>query len=302
MYEAKGAGRNTYRYFNRDIRERSAQRIALEGLLRGALERQELDLAVQPLMSPDGRRVVGAEALLRWRTADGQDIRPDQFIPVAESTGLIIPIGRWVIDQVCATLGEWRRRGHGDLYMSLNISPRQFRDAGLADGLRAALKRHDLPGRSLCIEVTEGLLLGQAREVRQTLEAVSAMGIGIAMDDFGTGYSSLSYLKRYPFDVIKIDRSFVNDIVNDADSRALVGAAIRMGQALGLRVVAEGVETEAQLTHLRELGCDLMQGYLFGMPATMDAFAARWLQDRPAAPTAAPSPEAPALMAICSPE
>ena len=280
----------------------SAQRIALEGLLRGALERQEFDLAIQPLMSPDGLRLVGAEALLRWRTAEGQAIRPDQFIPVAESTGLIIPIGRWVIDQVCATLADWRRRGQGDLYMSLNISPRQFPDASLADDLRDALARHDMPGRSLCIEVTEGLLLGQSREVAQTLEAVSAMGIGIAMDDFGTGYSSLSYLKRYPFDVIKIDRSFVNDIVNDADSRALVGAAIRMGQALGLRVVAEGVETEAQLTHLRELGCDLMQGYLFGVPATRQAFAARWRQGRPAAPAAAPAPEALAMVATCSPE
>lgn len=277
MYEAKSAGRNTHCYFNREIRERSAQRVMLEGRLRGALERQEFWLALQPMVEPVGERLVGAEALLRWRMADGQLIGPDQFIPVAESTGLIVPIGRWVIDRACELLAEWREHGRDDLHIGINVSPRQFRDPGLVADVQAALARHGLPGRCLLVEVTEGLLLGDSRDVRAMLEALSAMGVRLAMDDFGTGYSSLSYLKRHPFDVLKIDRSFVRDLSGDAEDRALVGAAIRMGQALGLQVVAEGVETTTQLDYLREMGCDLAQGYLFGTPVAADAFAARWL-------------------------
>jgi diguanylate cyclase (GGDEF)-like protein len=281
MYEAKAAGRNTYRYFNRVIRERSAQRVMLEGRLRGALERQEFWLALQPLVEPVGGRPVGAEALLRWRTADGQVIGPDQFIPIAESTGLIVPIGRWVIDRVCELLADWRKQGHHDLYIGINVSPRQFRDPGLVGDLQAALARHGLPGSCLLVEVTEGLLLGDSRDVRAMLEALSEMGVRLAMDDFGTGYSSLSYLKRHPFDVLKIDRSFVRDLSDDADDLALVSAAIGMGQALGMQVVAEGVETPAQLACLREMGCDLVQGYLFGTPVTAADFAARWLGSLP---------------------
>jgi diguanylate cyclase (GGDEF)-like protein len=281
MYEAKGDGRNTYRYFNRALRERAAERAALEGGLRGALERNEFRLAIQALVGPDGQQVVGAEALLRWRMAEGQSIRPDQFIPVAESTGLIVPIGRSVIDQVCALLADWRAQGHHDLYIGINVSPRQFRDPGLVADIEAALHRHGLPGRCLHVEVTEGLLLGESRDVRAALEAMAALGIGLAMDDFGTGYSSLSYLKRYPFDVLKIDRAFVRNLTRDADDRALVGAAIGMGKALGLKVVAEGVETATQLVYLREMGCDLMQGYLFGPPVAPEVFASRWLASRP---------------------
>ena len=277
MYEAKGAGRNTLQHFNVAICERSAQRVMLEARLRGALERQEFWLAFQPLVEPVGERLVGAEALLRWRTGDGQLIGPDQFIPVAESTGLIVSIGRWVIDRVCELLADWREQGRHDLYIGINVSPRQFRDPDLVGDIQAALARHGLPGSCLLVEVTEGLVLGDSRDVRAMLERMSELGVRLAMDDFGTGYSSLSYLKRYPFDVLKIDRSFVRDLSHDADDKALVAAAIHMGQALGLQVVAEGVETSTQLDELRAMGCDLAQGYLFGTPMAADAFAARWL-------------------------
>jgi hypothetical protein len=197
---------------------------------------------------------------------------------VAERTGLIVDIGDWVIREACARLRHWRGLGAADLWMSVNVSPRQFAGGRLLATLRECLAEHALPGESLQIEVTEGSLIRNPSEVLQTLEAISALGVRLAMDDFGTGYSSLSYLKRYPFTTLKIDRSFVRNLEQDRSDLALVTAAVRMGKGLGLSVVAEGVETTAQRDLLAAQDCDLLQGYLFSRPAPAEAFLAQWLR------------------------
>ena len=277
MYEAKEAGRNTFRFFNLAVRERATQRLAIEEQLRHALDRGELWLALQPLVRSEDGRLCGAEALLRWRR-DGSPIGPDRFIPVAEQTGLIVPIGQWVIDQACQILGRWRAQGHTGLHLAVNVSPVQFREPGLVPYIIETLRRYDLPAPCLQIEVTEGLLIRNTPEVQKALQTLSELGVLLAMDDFGTGYSSLSYLKRYPFDVLKIDRDFVREIDHNRADRALVSAAIHMGRGLGLAVVAEGVETASQRDFLRQAGCDLLQGYLFGAPVQPVEFEKRWLQ------------------------
>jgi len=277
MYDAKDAGRNTFRYFNRQVRESSVRRLALERQLRTALARGEFRLLYQPLVDTATRAVVGAEALLRWWSPEDGPIEPEHFIPVAEHTGLIVDIGEWVLANACRQLQAWRERGGSRLRIAINVSPRQFRGERLLSSVRASLASHRLPPGSLQIEVTEGVLIRNQPEVRETLAALSEMGVRLAMDDFGTGYSSLSYLKRFPFDVLKIDREFVRDVATDPDDRALVTAAIRMGKGLGLAVVAEGVETAEQLAFLAQQGCDLVQGYFFSEPVSAEAFEARWL-------------------------
>jgi diguanylate cyclase (GGDEF)-like protein len=279
MYDAKEAGRNTYRYFNRQVHESSVRRLAVERQLRSALARGEFRLLYQPLVEAATRAVVGAEALLRWHSPEDGLVEPEHFIPVAEHTGLIVDIGEWVLHHACAQLQDWRALGWTGLRMAVNVSPRQFRGERLLASVRNSLLVHRLPPGSLQIEVTEGLLIRNQPEVRQTLEALAAAGVRLAMDDFGTGYSSLSYLKRFPFDALKIDREFVRDVATDPDDRALVTAAIRMGKGLGLAVVAEGVETPEQYAFLSAQGCDIVQGYYFGEPVTAEVFAQRWLTE-----------------------
>jgi diguanylate cyclase (GGDEF)-like protein len=286
MYEAKDAGRNTYRFFSREVRDRAAQRLAIEGQLRLALERGELWLALQPLVRTADDSVCGAEALLRWRH-DGESIGPDRFIPVAEQTGLIVPIGRWVIEQACEQLARWRAAGHPDMHLAVNVSPVQFRDPELVPFIRSTLQRHEVPARCLQVEVTEGLLIHDSPEVRAALLQLSELGVRLALDDFGTGYSSLSYLKHYPFSVLKIDRAFVRELDHNRADRALLSAAIHMGRGLGLAVVAEGVETEAQREVLRQQGCEFMQGYLLGRPVDALSFARHWLSTTATAPAPA---------------
>ncbi|HJW11816.1 MAG TPA: EAL domain-containing protein, partial [Albitalea sp.] len=247
MYDAKEAGRNTYRYFNQQVHDSSVRRLAIERQLRNALARGEFRLVYQPLIATASRSLIGAEALLRWDSPDDGLIAPEHFISVAEHTGLIVDIGDWALAQACAQLRVWRDRGWTDAYVAVNVSPRQFRGERLLTQVRECLAANQLPPGSLQIEVTEGLLIRNQPEVRETLIALSRLGVHLAMDDFGTGYSSLSYLKRFPFDALKIDREFIRDVASDPDDRALVTAAIRMGKGLGLSVVAEGVETEAQL-------------------------------------------------------
>ena len=277
LYDAKEAGRNTYRHFNQSLYDSTLDRMVLEGQLRVALEQQQFHLVYQPLLRAHDARIVGVEALLRWTNAQGQTVPPDRFIPVAESAGLIMAIGTWVLEQACAQIAEWREAGATDWYMAVNVSPSQFRDAGLADKVRSLLAQHRLPGNALQLEVTEGVFIRNPPEVRQAMQALASMGVKLAMDDFGTGYSSLSYLKRFPFNTIKIDREFVRDIEADADDRALVTATIQMGHGLDLVVVAEGVETQGQLDYLRHQGCDAVQGYLFSRPLPAPALAAQWL-------------------------
>jgi len=283
MYDAKDAGRNTYRYFNQHVHDSSVRRLTIERRLRSALQRGELQLMYQPLVATATKQLVGAEALLRWHSPDVGLVMPDQFIAVAEHTGLIVEIGDWVLHTACAQLRAWRDRGASQLRMAVNVSPRQFRGDRLLSTVRECLTSNALPPSCLQIEVTEGLVIRNQPEVGETLIALSRLGVALAMDDFGTGYSSLSYLKRFPFDAIKIDRSFVRDVASDPDDCALVIAAIRMGKGLGLSVVAEGVETDKQLAFLTEHECDLVQGHLFSKPLPAEEFAARWLDPVPAA-------------------
>jgi diguanylate cyclase (GGDEF)-like protein len=280
MYDAKDAGRNTYRYFNQQVHDSSVRRLAIERRLRSALQRDEFRLVYQPLVVTATRQVVGAEALLRWISPDYGRVTPEHFISVAEHTGLIVEIGDWVLRTACAQLRAWRDLGWTQFRVAVNVSPRQFRGDRLLATVRECFAAHALPPGCLQIEVTEGLLIRNQPEVRETLLALSALGVRLAMDDFGTGYSSLSYLKRFPFDALKIDREFVRDVASDPDDRALVTAAIRLGKGLGLSVTAEGVETDEQLAFLAEQQCDLVQGHLFSQPLPVEEFEARWLAPR----------------------
>lgn len=254
------------------MQDQSFQRFALEGYLHEALEKSEFKVYYQPLVTAQSKTLAGFEALLRWDRPGHGIITPDQFIPVAENTGLIIDIGTWVLRTVCAQASQWLKEGLTHFQVGINVSPRQFRGDTLLNSIHECLSEYQLPATVLHIEVTEGLLIRNTPEVCAILDNLSELGIGITMDDFGTGYSSLSYLKRYPFDTIKIDREFIHDISNDEDTRVLVIAAIRMGKALGLTVVAEGVETEEQFEFLAKNECDLIQGYLVGRPAPAESF------------------------------
>jgi len=280
MYDAKDAGRNVFRYFNQQVHDSSVRRLAIERRLRSALQRDEFRLDYQPLVATASREVVGAEALLRWVSPDYGRVAPEHFISIAEHTGLIVEIGDWALRSACAQLHAWRALGWTNFRVAVNVSPRQFRGDRLLATVRECLSQYTLPPGSLQIEVTEGLLMRNQPEVRETLVALNALGVQLAMDDFGTGYSSLSYLKRFPFDALKIDRVFVRDVATDPDDRALVTAAIRMGKGLGLSVVAEGVETDEQLAFLAEQECDIVQGHLFSKALPPQEFEARWLARR----------------------
>jgi diguanylate cyclase (GGDEF)-like protein/PAS domain S-box-containing protein len=279
MYEAKEAGRNTYRFFNQKTHEQSLQRLEIGRCLRGALERGELRLEYQPLIGARSGETIGSEALLRWRSPELGEVTPDRFIPIAEQNGLIVDIGAWVMREACACLVRWGIRGSKFL-MAVNVSPRQFRSPGFVDTVRRCLEEFSIPPHQLEIEVTEGLLLSNQSEVGKTLSELAALGVGLSMDDFGTGYSSLSYLREFPFKVIKIDRGFVHDISADEGDRALVVAAVRMAKALGLRVIAEGVETDAQWAFLADQDCDVVQGYRFSRAVPETEFEKNWLGDK----------------------
>jgi diguanylate cyclase (GGDEF)-like protein len=277
MYDAKEQGRNTYRYFNQKVHESSVKRLAIEHRLRGALPRGELRLFYQPLVSTASRKIIGAEALLRWQSPDYGLVAPDHFMAVAEHTGLIVDIGEWVLSTACAQARRWHDLGWEGFRIGVNVSPRQFRGRRLLNCLRECLERERVLPSCLQIEVTEGLLIRNQPEVREILGAFNEEGVLLALDDFGTGYSSLSYLKRFPFDILKIDREFIRDLAADPDDRALVTAAIRMGKELGLIVVAEGVETEEQLSILAGLECDVIQGFVIGEAVPAERFEECWI-------------------------
>jgi diguanylate cyclase (GGDEF)-like protein/PAS domain S-box-containing protein len=266
MYHAKALGRNTYSYFTDAMNREVSRRLMLEEQMHGALERGEFSLCYQPQVDVSGGRIVAVEALLRWHSPVLGELSPREFIPIAEQSGLIVPIGQFVLTEALRAAAAWRRHHEPGLRIAVNLSPRQFRDIGLASFIATALERAGLAGESLELEITEGVLLGGHSFVEETLGALNNLGVTIAMDDFGTGYSSLSYLRSYPFQVMKIDRSFVRDITQDPADRELISAAIAMAHGLGLKVVAEGVETEEQLAILAGHGCELAQGYLFGRP------------------------------------
>jgi predicted signal transduction protein with EAL and GGDEF domain len=272
MYQAKDEGRGTVRFFTPELRRRNADRMRLEVELRHALEREELSLCYQPLIDIRSGNIVGAEGLLRWLNPELGQISPDRFIPLAEDTGLILPIGEWVLETACREARAWIDAGFEGLCLSVNVSSRQFRGCTLADAVRRSLTDNRLEPAHLELEITESLLIEDVTEIKSTIDRLAECGIRLAVDDFGTGYSSLSYLNRFPLDTMKIDRSFTRGLLDDSAQAALVDALIVMAHRLKLRVVAEGVETCEQLEFLRAHGCDVAQGYLFSPPVPADRF------------------------------
>ncbi|WP_137822394.1 bifunctional diguanylate cyclase/phosphodiesterase [Pseudomonas sp. D(2018)] len=273
MYHAKGAGKNGYSFFEQSMNTNARNQLQLLHDLRQALDAGELVLHYQPKFAAgDGRRVIGAEALLRWQHPRRGLLMPDQFIELAEKTGLIIPIGNWVLDQACRQMSQWYAEGRRDWRVAVNLSALQFCHAGLIDSVQAALERYALPANCLTLEITETTAMQDADTSLGILGRLAEMGVDLSIDDFGTGYSSLLYLKRLPANELKIDRGFVRDLERDSDDAAIISAIVALGQALDLRIVAEGVETESQQAFLTGLGCDSLQGFLFGKPVPADQF------------------------------
>jgi len=268
MYHSKEQGRNTYSYFTDSMNQQVSRRLALEEQMHGALDRDEFKICYQALIEISSRKVIGAEALLRWHNPALGKITPAEFIPIAEQTGMIVPIGRFVLTEALNLAARIQQQCDEKFKMSVNLSPWQFRDPNLVTVVGEAIRLSGVSGETLELEITEGTLLSGETYIGNALDALSDMGVSIAMDDFGTGYSSLSYLRRYPFDRLKIDRSFIQDIMEDAADLELVNATIAMAHGLELKVVAEGVEAEDQLAILAAQGCDYAQGYLFGKPAS----------------------------------
>lgn len=266
MYQAKTSGRNTYSFFTKEMNDIMLRRFEIEEQLHNALENNELEVYYQPKYSVKDGSIVGAEALIRWHSPSLGNITPDEFIPIAEHTGLISPIGNFVIKEALEFLITWRRTHRKDYTIAVNLSPRQFRDTDLIGFIRNSLESSEIKPESLEFEITEGLLMARSSYIDDTLKELNKLGVKLSMDDFGTGYSSLSYLRQYPFDILKIDRSFISGISLKKEDCDLVKATIAMAHSLGLQVVAEGVELQEQLIILDSLGCDLVQGYYFSKP------------------------------------
>ncbi|KWV59003.1 diguanylate cyclase [Bradyrhizobium macuxiense] len=266
MYLAKEDGKNGFRFFSNEIKAQSIERLTMESALRRALERGQFSLHYQPKVDMASGQISGVEALLRWTHPELGQVAPGQFIPLAEEVGLIVPIGRWVLKEACAQNMAWQRRGLMPVTMAVNLSPRQFADPHLLNDIDEALAGSGMPPALLQLEVTESMVMRNVSRAIHVLDAIQCRGIRLAIDDFGTGYSSMSLMKQFPIDTIKIDRSFVRDLPNDSEDVAIAQAIISMGKALGMTIVAEGVETSEQQEFLRAHACDEMQGFLFSRP------------------------------------
>ena len=266
MYHAKEAGRNAFRFYTERMNTDAQERLDLHSRLRRALERKEFVLHYQPLFELASGRIVGGEALVRWQDPEQGLVAPGLFIPATEHSGLIVPLGEWVLNEACAELARWHALGCPQLSMAVNISAIQFRRGDVEETVRRALEASGAPASSLELELTESILIDGAEQVLATIRRLQSLGVRLAIDDFGTGYSSLAYLKRFAVDKLKIDQSFVRDIVTDQDDAAIVRAVIQMARSLNLHVLAEGVESEAVAAELRAMNCDLVQGYHFGRP------------------------------------
>ncbi|MCH8856416.1 MAG: EAL domain-containing protein, partial [Proteobacteria bacterium] len=276
MYRAKRDGRNAYRFFTSEMQAQSARALQLENALRRALERQQLSLHYQPqfaLGEDDARCIIGAEALLRWHHPELGWVSPAEFIPIAETSGLILPIGEWVLREALSQLRRWDDAGLPELTMAVNLSAVQFRHDDLPELVGRVLGDTGMPAERLELELTEGAAMDNPAVAITVMNELHARGVRLAIDDFGTGYSSLSHLKKFRVSKLKIDQSFVRDLTEDAEDRAIVDAVIRMAEALGLQTLAEGVETPGQLDFLRRQGCQAVQGYLLSLPLPSDAFA-----------------------------
>ncbi|MEX5596432.1 putative bifunctional diguanylate cyclase/phosphodiesterase [Pseudomonas orientalis] len=266
LHKAKANGKHQVQVFTEALNAEASYKLFVENNLRRALTQNELDVFYQPKLCLRSGRLLGMEALLRWNHPEKGMIRPDQFISVAEETGLIIPIGKWVARQACRMSRRLTAAGLGNLQVAINLSPKQFSDPDLVASIATILKEEQLPANLLELELTEGLLLEATEDTRQQLDQLKSFGLTLAMDDFGTGYSSLSYLKKFPIDIIKIDRSFIHEIPDNQDDMEITSAVIAMAHNLKLKVVAEGIETAEQLAFLRRHRCDVGQGYLFDRP------------------------------------
>ncbi|MCC6196516.1 MAG: EAL domain-containing protein [Burkholderiales bacterium] len=284
MYLAKDRGKNNFQFYSPQQNAHAFERLALESALRHALPRREFVLNYQPRIDIRSGRIVGVEALLRWNHPDMGLVAPNQFVPLAEETGLIVPIGRWVLRSACAQLAAWRAEGLPRMRVAVNLSARQFWDDSLIADISDALAEAPLTPDELELEITESMVMHNAERAVSTLSRLRELGISVAIDDFGTGYSSLGYLKRFPIDNVKIDRSFIKDLPHDSDDGAITRAVIAMARSLRIRVVAEGVETREQLDFLRAHECDECQGYYFSRPlpaAEFALFARTWGREHP---------------------
>lgn len=284
MYFAKESGRNNYQFFTTELNVRAQNRYTLEKNLRRALAEEEFLVYYQAKICLRTSRIVGAEALIRWQMPEKGLIPPNEFIPISEEIGLILPIGRWVLEQSCKQTKYWRDQFSPDLVVSVNISPRQFQDPSLVRFIQQVLDETGLPGHALQLEITEGLLMGEADLLLPVFTAIKKMGVTISLDDFGTGFSSLSYLQRFPIDNLKIDRSFIRDIPAKKDSVVLTKAIIAMANALGVTVTAEGVEKADQMVFLADSGCQEMQGFYFSKAVTSAEFETLLIQHTPKSP------------------
>ena len=270
MERAKQKGRNNYQVSIPELTEEALQRLTLQAGLRQAIERDELVLHYQPVLSLTTGRIVEMEALVRWQHPDRGLIMPGAFIDVAEKAGMMVPLGEWVLSRAARQARTWQDMGFTDLRMAINLSPSQFHERNLISSVRAALSDSGLMPETLEIEITEGVAMEDAEITVANLLALRALHVGVSIDDFGTGYSSLSYLKRFPVTTLKIDRSFVTDVVTNSADRGIVRAVVAMAHGLKLNVIAEGVETKEQFAYLRESGCDALQGYWFSHPLPVD--------------------------------
>jgi len=249
-----------------------SERLTLERSLKDALRDGHLELFYQPQVRLADYSLVGAEALIRWRHPELGIIAPDKFIPVAEETGLIVPIGRWVLEQACQQMRRWGEEGLAPLRIGVNISGRQFRDADLAFSVAAAIADSGIDPRRLDLELTESMLMSDGEGTLKLLRELAGLGVTLSIDDFGTGYSSLAYLKRFPVNTVKIDRAFVRDLDHDEDGRVIANAIISLAHSLSMKTIAEGVETEMQAQLLAKHGCDEIQGYMIGRPLPVAEF------------------------------
>ena len=282
MYQAKRAGRSTYRLFSAEMSGLAKERLVLSAALRSAIANGGLHLRYQPQIRTADGTIHGVEALARWSDPVLGEVSPAKFIPLAEENGLIEQIGLWSIREACRQMAEWRKAGLDIPSVSVNLSPINFQNGNLAVAVAETLSDHGLPPEMLMLEITEGVVLNERALAIETMKALRKLGVGLSLDDFGTGYSSLSRLAQLPIRELKIDRSFMRDIEKDRGARAIVTTVVSAGQSLQLTVVAEGVETDGQRALLAQLGCDVVQGFLYA-PALQPAAFGRWLLDHSAA-------------------
>jgi EAL domain-containing protein (putative c-di-GMP-specific phosphodiesterase class I) len=275
MYRAKREEIDTFAFYSPEMNQRIIDALELEGALRRALERQEFCLHYQPKVDLASGRIVGCEALLRWRHPRRGMVSPAEFIPLAEETGLIVPLGTWALKEACRQAKAWQVEGLPlpNLSVAVNLSARQFRKGNLPRLVKEILGEANLDPRLLELELTESMLMDDPAGAERIMRALKDLGVGLSLDDFGTGYSSLNYLRRFPVDSLKIDRSFISDVASDLSAAAVATSIVAIAHSLGLYAIAEGVETREQLDFLRSCGCDSFQGYYFSRPLPAEAFA-----------------------------